>query len=42
MKRSAMLAFSEMDVDIEFEDSHSPSTVRAIITALPVEMTAEI
>ena len=42
MKRSTMLAFSEMDVDIELDDLPSPSPVRAIIAALPVERTVAI
>ena len=42
MKRSAMLAFSGLDINIELDDSQSPSTTRAIIAALPIEMTVEI
>jgi hypothetical protein len=42
MKKSATLAFSGFDVDIEFDDTQSPSTVRAVIDALPIEMTIEV
>lgn len=42
MKKNATLAFSGLNIDIELDDSQSPSTTRAIIAALPIEMTMEI
>lgn len=42
MKRDATLEFSGFNVEIELDDSQSPSTVRAIIAALPISMTVEL
>lgn len=41
MKRSATLAFSGLDIDVELDDSQSPLTTKAIVAALPIEMTVE-